>query len=108
MSGCDKDNTIMDAIAFNPTFPTKINSEPDLSTVIGSPNLTAGVAAWEQKARGVTSVLHAVLADTTALSQARAILVVVTESENVKAKRVEVETTGDFHLMADRKSWSIG
>lgn len=70
MSSCDEDNTVIDAITLNPTLPTKIDSEPDLSIVIGSPNLTAGVAVWEQEARGVVSVLHAVLANTTALSKA--------------------------------------
>ena len=99
MSGCDKDSAIMDAITFNPTLPTKIDSEPDLDTVIGSSNLTAGVAAWEQEARGIASVLHAVFANTTVLSQARALLVAVTELESVKAKRMEAETTGDFHLV---------
>ena len=78
---------------------TKIDSELGLNTVIGSPNLIAGVTAWKQEARGVASVLHAVLANTTALSQARALLVAVTELENVKAKRMEAETTGDFHLV---------
>ena len=99
MSGCDKDNIIMDAITYNSTLPAKIDSELDLDTVIGSPNLTAGVTAWEQEARGVASVLHAVLANTTALSQARAFSVAVTELESVKLKRMEAETTGDFHLV---------
>lgn len=99
MSGFDKDSTIMGAITFNPTLSTKIDSEPDLDTVIGSSNLTASVAAWEQEARGIASVLHAVFANTTALSQTRALLVAVTELENVKAKRMEAETTGDFRLV---------
>jgi hypothetical protein len=89
----------MDAITFNPTLPTKIDPEPDLDTVIGSPNLTAGAVAWEQEARGVASMLHAVFANATALSQARALSVAVTELENVKAKCMEAETTGDFHLV---------
>ncbi|OCL12502.1 hypothetical protein AOQ84DRAFT_227583 [Glonium stellatum] len=122
MSGFDKDNAIMDGITFSPTLPPKLgfeadseadsetDPEPGLNTLIGSPNLTTDVATWERKTRRVASMLHVLLANTTALGPAHTLLIAGKELENIKAKRMEAEAVGHFCLVGRLQvmEWRLG